>query len=415
MKTAQATRPIVIVGAGHAGSQVAFSLRQGGYGGRIILIDGEGETPYQRPPLSKAFLTGKAEADDLRFRPVSFYEEQRIECRVATVAQINRPTQELRLADGSVIGYGHLVLATGGHARPLVVAGGDLAGVQALRTLADARRLRELMAAATRVAVVGAGFIGLEFAAVAAQRGLPVTVIETVERPMARAVSPGISALFRDAHAGWGVQWRLGSSVQELVGSHGRVTGVRCDGGEVIAADLVVYGIGMVPNIDLARTAGLDVDNGIVVDARLFTSDPAISAIGDVAVFPDAFSGRRLRLESVQNALDQARHVAARLLGQDQVYAACPWFWSDQGPLKLQIAGLPALCNEFVTIGESDDAHATVLGFSNERLLAVETVNRPADHMMARRALAAGRSMTAAEARMPGFDLKAWGRVAATA
>jgi 3-phenylpropionate/trans-cinnamate dioxygenase ferredoxin reductase subunit len=416
METAhQARGPIIIVGAGHGGSQVAFSLRQGGHAGPILLLNGEADAPYQRPPLSKAYLTGKVDPEDLLFRPASFYDEQRIECRTGRVLRIDRAAQEVHLADGSRLGYAHLVLATGGHARPLTVPGSELAGVHALRTLEDARPLRELLASASRIAVVGAGFIGLEFAAVAAQQGLPVTVIEALDRPMARAVSPLVSTLFREAHAGWGVQWRLGAAVQEIVGAGGRVTGVRCSDGTVVDADLVVYGIGMIPNVELAREAGLEVDNGIVVDERLLTSDPVISAIGDVASFPDAFTGRRLRLESVQNAADQGRHVAARLLGQDHAYAACPWFWSDQGQLKLQIAGLPAVCDEFVPIGQGDAAHSIVLGFGNGRLLAMETVNRAAEHMMARRALAAGKSLSPAEAREPGFDFKAWGRAALAA
>jgi 3-phenylpropionate/trans-cinnamate dioxygenase ferredoxin reductase subunit len=415
MDTAQAAGPIVIVGAGHGGSQVAFSLRQGGHEGRVILVDAEGESPYQRPPLSKAYLTGQVEPDDLLFRPAAFYDEQRIDLIRGRAVRIDRVAREVHLADGSRIGYGHLVLATGGHARALTVPGVALAGVQALRTLADARPLRPLLAAASRVAVVGAGFIGLEFAAVAARQGLPVTVIETVDRPMARAVSPAISQVFRQAHARWGVQWRLGSSVQEIVGVDGRVTGVRCDGGTVVDADLVVYGIGMVPNVDLAKAADLAVGNGIVVDARLVTSDAAISAIGDVALFPDAYAGRAMRLESVQNAADQARHVAARLLGKDHPYAACPWFWSDQGELKLQIAGLPSLCDEFIGVGEADAEHAVVLGFDQGRLRSVETVNRAAEHMMARRVLGAGHSPALHEARAPGFDFKAWSRAALAA
>lgn len=406
--------PIVIVGAGHGGTQVALSLRQGGYAGPVVMVDGEGEPPYQRPPLSKAYLTGKIEADDLLFRPRPFYDEQRIELRTGTVVEIDRTARKVRLSDGSAIAYGHLVLAMGGHARPLTIPGSTLAGVQPLRTLADARPLQQKLTAASRVAVIGAGFIGLEFAAVAAQQGLPVTVIEMVDRPMARAASPAISALFRQAHADWGVQWRLGTSVREIRGVDGRATGVVCESGDVVDADLVVYGIGMVPNVDLARAAGLETDNGIVVDARLSTNDPAISAIGDVAAFPDAFAGKRIRLESVQNAADQGRHVAARLLGNDHAYAACPWFWSDQGSLKLQIAGLPALCDDFISVGEVDAAHATVLGFGQGRLLAVETVNRAAEHMLARRALGAGRSLDVAEVRAVGFDFKSWARASAT-
>jgi 3-phenylpropionate/trans-cinnamate dioxygenase ferredoxin reductase subunit len=403
---------IVIVGAGHGGAQLAFSLRQGGYAGPVVLVDGEGELPYQRPPLSKAYLTGALEADGLRFRAADFYAAQHIERCTGRVVQIDRAAKQVRLADGSVLGYGHLVLATGGQARQLAVPGHELAGVHSLRSLGDAQALRDALASASRVAVIGAGFIGLEFAAVAAQRGLPVTVIEALERPMARAVSPAVSQLFHAAHARAGVQWRLGDSVAALQGDAGRVTGVVCGSGDTIAADLVVCGIGMAPHVELAREAGLAVGNGIVVDEQLLTGDAAISAIGDAAEFPEAWSGQRLRLESVQAAVDQARHVAARLLGkaQPEPYRAFPWFWSDQGALKLQIAGLPALCSEFVTVGDAADDQATVLGFRAERLFAVETVNRAAEHMLARRALGAGRVLTLVEARAAGFDFKAWGR-----
>lgn len=402
---------VVIVGAGHAGCQLAFALRQGGHDGRIVLVDGEGATPYHRPPLSKTYLTGKQAAQDLAFRPPAFYVEQCIELLPGRATRIDRDQRRLLLADGSALAYGHLVLAMGGAARPLPLPGAELAGVQVLRTLADAQRLKPLLEQARRVAVIGGGFIGLEFAAVAAAHGLPVTVVEILDRPMARAVSPAVSARFQAAHAGWGVQWRLGCALSEIVGQDGRVSGLRCADGEQLEADLVVCGIGMLPHVELAQTAGLAVDNGIVVDAQLRTSDAHISALGDGAVFPDAYAGRMMRYESVQNASDQARFLAARLAGKggEEGYAACPWFWSDQGELKLQIAGLPALCDEFVAAGD------LVLGFAAGRLRAVETINRAAEHMMARRVLAAGRSPSPAEARAEGFDFKAWARDALAA
>ncbi|WP_077032919.1 NAD(P)/FAD-dependent oxidoreductase [Pelomonas sp. KK5] len=403
-----ATEPIVIVGAGHAGSQLAFSLRQAGHAGRIVLLDAHGHLPYQRPPLSKAYLTGKLTAQDLAFRPAAFYEEQDIERRVGEAVRIHRADRRLHLADGDAIAYGHLVLAMGGQARALPLPGAELAGVHALRTLDDARRLQPQLAATRRVLVVGAGFIGLEFAAVAVQQGLPVTVVEALARPMVRAVSPVVSAWVQEAHAAQGVQWRLGCSLAEVIARDGRVAGLRCADGTVLDGDLLVYGIGMLPHLDLARDAGLDVANGIVVDEYLSTSDVHISAIGDGAVFPCAYAGRAMRYESVQNAADQARHLAKRLAGAETLpYTACPWFWSDQGEMKLQIAGLPSLCDEFIAPTEG-----LVLGFAQGRLRAVETIDRPADHLMARRVLAAGKSPAPAEAHAPGFDFKSWARAA---
>ena len=402
--------PVVIVGAGHAGSQVAFSLRQGGYAGRVVLVNAEAAHPYQRPPLSKAFLTGAIDEASLAFKPVAMFAGQNIELVGAKVDRIDRAAQRLMLSDGQELDYGHLVLATGARARVLPVPGATLGGVHALRTLDDALRLKPCLSTARRAVVVGAGFIGLEFAAVAASKGLSVHVIEALDRPMARAVSPTVSAHFIRAHESWGVEWSTNCSLREIVGHAGRVTTVVTSDGRELPADVVVYGVGVQPNVELAREAGLEIADGVAVDELLVTSDAAISAVGDVAAFPSPHAGRRLRLESVQNALDQARCVAARLLGDPKPFNTCPWFWSDQGDRKLQIAGFALAGDEFVDLSPETTSHALVLGFRSGRLVLVETVNQPAEHMLARRVLGGPKSLTPQMARAAGFDFKAWAK-----
>ncbi|MFC5549138.1 NAD(P)/FAD-dependent oxidoreductase [Massilia aerilata] len=400
---------IVIAGAGHAGVQVALSLRQEGYAGRIALVNDEPWLPYQRPPLSKAYLLGKIDATAMQFRPAQFYIDQGIELVADRGAAIDRQNRRLLLASGQALDYDHLVLATGAHNRPLNVPGATLGGVFGLKTRADAEALAPLLAQARRVVVIGAGFIGLEFAAVAAAAGAAVEVLELGERPMARAVSPQMSALFRAAHEAWGVNFRFRTAVSEIEGDNGRAVAVLASDGERLAADLVVYGIGVVPNVALALEAGLTIDNGITVDANLLSSDPHISALGDVASFPCLQNGERLtRLESVQNAVDQGRLIAARLAGKPAPYTALPWFWTDQGKLKLQIAGLAMGADNHVVLGDSAAQQVSVLCFAGERLLAVESCGRIGDHMAARKILARPPALTPAVAAAPGFELKTW-------
>jgi 3-phenylpropionate/trans-cinnamate dioxygenase ferredoxin reductase subunit len=400
---------IVIAGAGHAGVQVALSLRQEGYEGRIALVNDEPWLPYQRPPLSKAYLLGKIDATAMQFRPAQFYAEQGIDLVADRGAAIDRQNRRLLLASGQALDYDHLVLATGAHNRPLNVPGAALTGVYGLKTRADAEALAPLLAQARRVVVIGAGFIGLEFAAVAAAAGAAVEVLELGERPMARAVSPQMSELFRAAHEAWGVKFRFRTAVSEIEGDNGRAVAVLASNGERVAADLVVYGIGVVPNVALALEAGLTIDNGITVDANLLSSDPHISALGDVASFPCLQNGERLtRLESVQNAVDQGRLIAARLAGKPAPYTALPWFWTDQGNLKLQIAGLALGADNHVVLGEPGAQQVSVLCFAGERLLAVESCGRVGDHMAARKILARPPALTPAVAASPGFDLKTW-------
>ncbi|RQH04902.1 NAD(P)/FAD-dependent oxidoreductase [Paraburkholderia dinghuensis] len=402
------TQHLVIVGAGQAGFQTAASLRQAGFTGSIALVGDEPGVPYQRPPLSKAYLLGKIGTAALRFRPEEWFVEQRVERVQATVAAIDRDARRVVLADGAHLPYDHLVLATGARNRVPSVDGIDLDGVFGIRTLADADALSSRVDTARNVVVIGAGFIGLEFAAVAAAKGLPVRVIELGQRPMARALSEPMSALFGHAHREWGVVFDFGQTVTRLIGTDGKVTAVETGSGERIPADLVVYGIGVVPNTELAAAANLRVDNGICVDNQLVTSDPAISAIGDAASFPCAWSTTRVRLESVQNAVDQARAVAARLTGAPAPYNALPWFWSDQGDLKLQIAGLSGGHDKAVVIGSIEQRQFSVLCFREGRLIAVESCNRAADHMAARKLLTRGTALGVADARTPGFDLRAY-------
>lgn len=406
---------ITILGAGQAGFQTAASLRQQGYDGTIRLVGDEPGLPYQRPPLSKAYLLGKTDLDGLQFRPAGFFDEHGIELIADRATGIDRGARRVTLAGGATLSYGHLVLATGARNRRLPVPGADLDGVMGLRTLEDADRLGRELQAVEEVIVVGAGFIGLEFAAVAAALGKTVHVVEMAERPMKRAVSAVISGAFTRAHQDWGVSLHLGAGLTRLTGS-GRVSGAELGDGTRLRAGLVVYGIGVQPNAELAAAAGLPAPNGIAVDALLRTPDPDISAIGDCALFPCAQAGgRALRLESVQNAADQARALAAALAGKPAPYAALPWFWSDQGDLKLQMVGLAEGHDVTVTLGEPESRSFSTLLFRDGRLVAAESVNRPADYMVARKLLGtAGRRLpTPEEAAAPGFDLRAWERAAA--
>ena len=406
---------IVVVGTGQGGFQVAASLREEGFDGRVILVGDEPDLPYQRPPLSKAYLAGKADADAVRLRPEGFFAEHRLELRRgARVTGLDRARRQATLARGEALPYDHLVLAVGARNRSLPVPGAALDGVLQLRTLADAAALRQRLEAAHEVVVVGAGFIGLEFAAVAAASGsLTVTVIEAMGRPMARTVSPRMSAHFQSAHENQGVRFVFGAVVTRILDDGaGRAAAVETLDGRRFPAGLVVVGIGVTPNAEIAAAAGLAVSDGIVVDQFLATSDPSISAVGDCAFHPSRFAASgSVRLESVQGAVDQARCVAARLAGRPAPYASLPWFWSEQGALKLQIAGLATPCDQAVVRGDpasEGKGGFSVFCFRSGTLVGVESVNRPLDHILARKLLARdGAAITPEQAADPDFDLKA--------
>lgn len=407
------TGTVLVLGTGQAGFQVAASLREEKYDGRIVLVGDEPGLPYQRPPLSKAYLTGKADAAAVRLRPERFFAEHRLELRAGERAvRIDRAGRRVELASGDPLPYGHLVLALGARSWTLPVPGADLDGVVQLRTLADAEGLRRRLDAAREAVVIGAGFIGLEFAAVAAARGVAVTVVEAADRPMARSLSPEMAGFFRAAHERQGVRFVFGAAVvRVLAAAEGRAAGIETADGRRFPADLVLVGIGVVPNAELAAEAGLAVADGIVVDAHLATEDPAVSAIGDCVRHPCPFAagGAPTRIESVQNAVDQARCVAARIAGRraPAPYAAVPWFWSDQGALKLQIAGLATPHDRAVARGDPADGAFSVFCFRDGRLAGVESANRPLDHVLARKLLADGTDLAPEQAADPGFDLKA--------
>jgi 3-phenylpropionate/trans-cinnamate dioxygenase ferredoxin reductase subunit len=398
--------PVLIVGAGHAGFQLAASLRQLGFAEPVYLINDEGHLPYQRPPLSKAYLKGTGGPDTLTFRPEKFYHDQKIELVSGRAAAIDRAVRKLKLVSGTSLEYGHLVLATGARNRLIDIPNASLPNVRYLRILDDSNDLRKRLAACARVVVIGAGFIGLEFAATARFKGLEVDVLELAGRVMARAVTAEVSEYFQARHAAAEVRIHLGVQATAIEGSGDKITGVSLSDGRHIPADLVVVGVGVLPNVELAAAAGLPVASGIIVNEYLLTSDPHISAIGDCALFASPRFGGSLRLESVQNATDHARCVAARLTGDDKPYDGHPWFWSDQGDDKLQIAGLTTGYDQVVLRGHPAQKAFSAFCYRAGRLVGIESVNKAGDHMFGRRLFAAGGSVTPEQAANPSFDLK---------
>jgi 3-phenylpropionate/trans-cinnamate dioxygenase ferredoxin reductase component len=398
---------VLIVGAGHAGFQLAASLRQHGHGGRVCLINDEAHLPYQRPPLSKAYLKGEGRPDSLMFRPDKFYHEQNIELIGDRAASIDRAARRLSLASGASLEYGHLVLATGARNRLLDIPNAKLPDVRYLRILDESEALRQRIASARHVVVIGAGFIGLEFAATARAKGLEVDVIELGSRVMARAVTAEISEFFQERHAAAGIRIHLGVQATSIESNGVDVTGVSLSDGRHVPADLVVVGVGVLPNVELAAEAGLPVAAGILVDEQLLTSDPNISAIGDCALFASPRFGGALRLEAVQNATDHARCVAARLTGDARTYDGLPWFWSDQGDDKLQIAGLTTGYDRVVVRGDRAQRSFSAFCYKSGRLVGIESINRAADHVFGRKILAIDRSIEPEQAADLSFDLKA--------
>jgi 3-phenylpropionate/trans-cinnamate dioxygenase ferredoxin reductase component len=403
---------VVIVGAGQAGFQIASSLRIAGFEGPIALIGDEPSLPYQRPPLSKGFMVGKQDIEGTALRPLAFYQSHRIDLVTGTkVTAIDRVGRSVSLASGSGVPrslhYDTLVLAVGARNRTLPVKGIELDGVCYLRTDAEAVDIQQRLEQAHDMVVIGGGFIGLELAAAACTLGKSVRVLEVQSRLMPRVVSPILSDFYRDLHTSQGVKISLGVALSEIAGSQGKVSGVVLTDGSVCPADLVLVGIGVVPNIELARDAGLSVSNGIVVDERLRTQDESVYAIGDCAEHPNPFAAGRVRIESVQNAVDQAKCVARALVGHSENYRSVPWFWTDQFDIKLQMAGLSGGCGQVVTRGEPDSRRFSLFYFRDGRLAAVDSVNRPGDHLAGRKLIGAGTVITPEQAADPNVDLKA--------
>jgi 3-phenylpropionate/trans-cinnamate dioxygenase ferredoxin reductase subunit len=401
------TDGIVVIGGGHGGSQLAASLRAEGYDGPLTLVTAEADIPYQRPPLSKAFLKDAAH-ELLPLRPESFYEKNAIRLLLSAELQsIDLAGRSLKLSDGAVLPFDRLGLALGARPRLPAVEGVHLAGVHVLRVAAEARALRDRLASAEDVVVIGGGFIGLEVAATARLLGKRVTVLEAAGRLMGRVVAPAISAYFLDLHRGWGSDIRLDTPVGRIVGEGGRVVAVETAGGDRIPADLALIGIGVDPDVGIAAVAGLDVDNGILVDETMTTSVPEIVAVGDCVSFHHWELGRRVRLESVQNAVDQAKAAAKTLVGRPEPYRDVPWFWSDQGDVKLQMVGLPFNATRSVIRGRPEENRFSVFHFAGDRLVAIDSVNRAGDHMVGRRLIAAGISPAANMCADESVDLKA--------
>lgn len=401
----------VIVGAGQAGAECALELRRNGWPGGVALLGAEPHPPYQRPPLSKAYLAGGTDRDGLRLRPADFYAKEDIALRTdAAVAAIDRAAKRVHLADGERVPYGKLVLATGARPRPFDVPGAELDGVGCLRGIADADRLRADLAGAGRLVIVGGGYIGLEVAAVARGMGRAVTVVEAAERVLARVTSPVVSRFYADVHRAQGVEILCGAALESLRGRDGRVTTAVLADGRELPCDAVLIGVGVVPNSELAAAAGLAVDDGIVVDAAMRTDDPDIHAVGDCASAWNEFAGARVRLESVANALEQGRVAARHIAGAPDRPRETPWFWSDQYDLKLQTAGLAGTRYDAAVLRGDPAARAFAVAYLRDsRLIALDAVNAPAAFNVAKRVIAKGADGPAidpAQIADETFDLK---------
>jgi 3-phenylpropionate/trans-cinnamate dioxygenase ferredoxin reductase subunit len=399
---------VVIAGGGHAGGSAAALLRQMGWAGQIVVIGQEPLPPYERPPLSKAWLKGEADAESLALRPASFYASANIQLRLGcTVDAIDRDAMTVTLSDGESLRYQHLILALGARPRRIPLPGLDLPGVLELRTAADADLLKQALGPGRRLAVVGGGYIGLEAAASARALGAEVIVLEREARLLARIASPPLSEFFAAQHRAHGVDIEVNAFVEAVVGSNGRVCGVGLADGRILEADTVLVGVGAVPNEELARHAGLACDGGIVVDEAARTGDSAIYAIGDCTRRPVPLYGRTMRLESVPNALEQARQAAAAICGKPQPTPEVPWFWSDQYDIRLQIAGIPFDATEVVLRGNLEEGRFALFHLTEDGIVqAVEAVNASQEFMGGRRIIARRKRLDPERISDPGVTMQ---------
>ncbi|UZE25923.1 FAD-dependent oxidoreductase [Pseudomonas sp. B21-056] len=397
---------VVIIGAGQAGFQVAASLRQAGFQGAVTIVGDEHNIPYQRPPLSKAYLKNLADETSIQLRPDNFYADNRIELiKGDKVEHIDRDARIVVTASGKQLAYDKLAITTGTRPRPLDLPGAGLAGVHALRSFLHAADLRDDIQKYQNITIIGGGFIGLEVAACAAGLGKTVTVLEYAPRLMGRAISIISSDFFKAYHESLGVRIITDARIEQIVGTD-RAQGVWLQGGEQISCDLILVGVGAVPNIELAESAGLSCENGILVDEFAVTSDPDIVSAGDCTNHPNPYANGRFRLESVQNAIDQAKVAASSILGNASAYNAAPWFWSDQGDIKLQIVGLPLGTDRLVVRGSIDQKKFSVFHYREDKLIAVESINSAGDHMVARKLITTGTSPTPAKVCDSTVELK---------
>jgi 3-phenylpropionate/trans-cinnamate dioxygenase ferredoxin reductase subunit len=388
---------VVIIGAGHAGGTAAAMLRQFGYEQPIALIGEEPLVPYQRPPLSKAWLKGEADGESLALRPTEFYSEHNIDLRLGVVGTaIDPATRTVSLSDGSTLGYEHLILAMGARARTLDAPGADLPGVHVLRSAADAEAIKSLLGPGRTLAVVGGGYVGLEVAASARALGAEVVVLEREPRLLARVACEALSTFFQTYHENHGVRFELAADVTGFSGGEG-VTGVTLADGRTVPCDAAVVGVGAIPNDALAVSAGLDVEGGVLVDLEARTSDPAIFAIGDLTRRPMPIYDRLFRMESVPNALEQAKQAASAIAGRPSPSGEVPWQWSDQYDLKLQIAGYPFDTDRIVVRGDPATASFAVFHLSGDKVQAVEAINAPPEFMMGKKLIGERRAVDVAK------------------
>ena len=372
---------IVVIGAGQAAGQAAASLRQEGYEGPVTILGDEAQAPYQRPPLSKAYLSGEIGMDRVLVRPEKFYHDKDITLKTNTrVVSIDRGNKAVTTEAGDTIPYTKLLIATGSRPRILTIPGSDLSGIHYLRTIDDVDRIRVAMQTATRLCIVGGGYIGLEVAAISVTAGLDVTVVEAMDRILQRVTTPEMSEYYHKLHTSRGVNIMVNTGVEGFDGD-GSVSAVLC-GDTRVETDLVIVGIGIIPNVELAEAAGLECGNGILVDDHGCTSDPDIYAAGDCTNHPNPVLDRRLRLESVPNAMEQTRVACSNMLGGDKVYAAVPWFWSDQYELKLQMVGFSSDGDSSCVRGDKDANQFAVFYLNSGRVVAVDAVNSPREFMV---------------------------------
>jgi len=398
----------VIIGAGQAGYQCAESLRLEGYEGTITLVGEESHLPYQRPPLSKDYLLGQTNAERILYRPKEFYEQSRVTLELSARVQSIDPAQKtVTLADGRALSFEALILATGARVRKLPIAGGEEPdGICYLRTLDDVDDIGARLETVQNVIVIGAGFIGLEFASVARKLGKKVTVLEAMERVMARVVQPELSLFFADLHKSHGVEIMSSAKITKILVKDSHVCGVKTNSGQELEADLVVVGIGVLPNQELAEQTGIACGNGIIVNEFGQTSFADIYACGDCASYEHPFVGQAVRLESVQNAGDQARAVAGKVTGQDKPYVAVPWFWSDQYDVKMQMAGLSIGCDRHVVRGDLSSGRFSLWHYREGQLRAVEAISAPRDYVVGRMLLEKKKNPSPEQASDPEFNLK---------
>ncbi|MFT6653279.1 MAG: 3-phenylpropionate/trans-cinnamate dioxygenase ferredoxin reductase subunit [Marinomonas primoryensis] len=387
------TEHCIIIGCSHAAAQLVSSLRQEGWEGKISLIGDEPNLPYHRPPLSKAFFVGEKTEDELLIRAADFYEKNKVDLLLGSrVTVIDRDAKKITLEDGAEISYTKLALTTGARVRKIPFTGSELAGMFYMRDLNDVKQTHKFTGPRKSAVIIGGGYIGLETAASLRKIGMKVTVIEAMSRVLQRVTAPEVSAFYTRVHTEEGVDIRTEAGVDAIVGEK-HVEGVRLADGSTVAADLVIIGVGVIPNIELAEAAGLTIDNGIAVNEFATTNDPDIVAAGDCTNHYNPIYDRKLRLESVQNATDQAKIAAKSICGKPEAYNALPWFWSDQYDLKLQIAGLSQGFDEVIIRGDSEQGRSfAAFYFSEGRFIAVDAINRPKEFMMSKRALTAGQT-----------------------